>query len=946
MKARIFFVTVCWCILLSAEVAGTHLRAADLKVEPVCGSPRTFRITVIAYLNTQSNTRFGTNSQVFFGDGGQVRIPLTIATVRPDLGVNIAVATFVTTHTYSSDGTYTVAYQERDRSSGILNIVNSDDVPYTTFVTHVVNSKYSCNNYPVLTVPPLDRACFAVAFFHTPGAYDIDGDSLSYELTIPKRDVATFANYTSPASSSFYVNFNTGNEAKTGPPTFGINPITGLLTWDAPGSQGEYNIAFNIIEWRKDSLSGTYTRLSTTTRDMQIVVEACENIRPTLTVPLSICVEAGTAIDETIFGADGDNQQVKIEVFSEIIDLEASQLPATYTPQPPAYMSSVPMAELKFHWQTDCIHVRTQPYQVVFKITDNPPLGPKLVNFQVWNITVVAPAPMWQMTQLDLVKRAAVLRWDPYVCSNADKMQVWRKVDSYSYAPGPCDMGIPKFLGYTLVGEVPIGHTSFLDTNQGKGLVVGAKYCYRLVAYFNAPNNVASKVSPEQCVGPIEADAPVITHVTVEKTDPNAGTHRVSWRSPFNINATQFPKPYQYEVYQAEGFFGETNLRTIGRTNDTTFQSTSLNTLEKVFNYRIVLYAKPQNASAFVPVDTSAVASSIQLLLTPGEKKFDLAWSDSVPWSNVVQSKPYHLIYRGKENDDPSQMILIDSVNVTENGFVYTDVGRFGNEGIQDDQRYSYRVITRGTYGNPTISVQENASPVLTSYPDSDLLPCTQVLTLNRIDCEDYLTTPTCDQTSFTNQFSWHVTTRGGCRKNIVSFNVYAADTPESEFVKIASHLKDTIFRDSGLPSFARCYRVSAVDANGLESELSEASCNDNCPYYLLPNVFTPNGDGFNDTFSANFDRLLGGETIPTGPIRCPRFVRSVSVTICNRWGQEVFHFASDNPETIVIDWAGKDSSGNDLTTGVYYFTANIQFDVLDPLKQNQVIRGWVHLLR
>jgi hypothetical protein len=922
------------------------LRAADVKVEPVCGNPRTFRITVMAYLNTQSNTRFGTNSQVFFGDGGQVRIPLTIATVRPDLGVNIAVATFVTTHTYATDGIYTVAYQERDRSSGILNIANSDDVPYTTFVTHVVNSKYSCNNYPVLTVPPLDRACFAVAFFHTPGAYDIDGDSLSYELTVPKSDVSTFANYTSPASSSFYTNFNIGNEAKTGPPTFGIDPVTGLLTWDSPGAQGEYNIAFNIIEWRKDSLSGTYTRLSTTTRDMQILVEACDNIRPTLTVPVSVCVEAGTVIDESIFGTDGDNHRVKIEVFSEITDLEPDQLPASYSPNPPEFVSSVPAAEVKFHWQTDCIHVRTQPYQVVFKITDDPPLGPKLVNFQVWNITVVAPAPVWQETQLDLVKRSAVLQWQPYACANADKMQVWRKVDSYSYVPGLCEMGIPKFLGYTLVGEVPIGQTSFIDTNQGKGLVVGAKYCYRLVAYFNAPNNVASKVSAELCVGPIEADAPVITHVSVEKTDPEVGIHRISWRSPFNINTTQFPQPYEYEVYQADSFFGEAGIRKVGRTNDTTFENRGLNTLEKVFNYRVVLYAKPQNAVAFVPVDTSAVASSVHLVLTPGEQKFDLAWSDSVPWSNVVQSKPYHLIYRGKENDHPNQMILIDSVNVTENGFVYTDVGRFANEGIQDDQRYSYRVVTRGTYGNPQIQLQENASQVLTSYPESDLLPCTQVLTLNRIECDDYLATQNCGQTFFTNRFSWQVTTRGGCRKNIVSYNVYAADTPESEFVKIASNITDTIFQDVGLPSFARCYRVSAVDVKGMESELSEASCNDNCPFYLLPNVFTPNGDGLNDTFSANFDRLLGGETIPTGPVRCPRFVRSVSVKICNRWGQEVFHFASENPETIVIDWNGKDMGGQELSNGVYYYTADIQFDVLDPLKQSQVIRGWVHLLR
>ena len=266
----------------------THVRAADIKIESTCDNPLTFSITIIAYLNTQSNTRFGTNSQVFFGDGTFERIPVTTATLRPDLGLNIAVATYSTTHTYSIYGSYTVAYVERDRSRGILNIADSHDVPYTTFVTHTIDQNNDCNHYPELTVPPLDRACFGVTFFHTPGAYDVDGDSLSYELTIPKSSPTAFAEYTSPISSRFYTSFNQGNEDKTGPPIFSINSINGLLTWDAPGMQGEYNIAFNIIEWRKDSLSGQYQKLSTTTRDMQIVVEECENIRPELKVPVDI----------------------------------------------------------------------------------------------------------------------------------------------------------------------------------------------------------------------------------------------------------------------------------------------------------------------------------------------------------------------------------------------------------------------------------------------------------------------------------------------------------------------------------------------------------------------------------------------------------------------------------------------------------------------------------
>src|SRR4051794_7264427 len=77
----------------------THLRAADILVERVCGT-LTFKITIIAYLNSQSTTKFGTDSEILFGDFFQQKIPLTVATPRPDLGININVATFTIEHTY------------------------------------------------------------------------------------------------------------------------------------------------------------------------------------------------------------------------------------------------------------------------------------------------------------------------------------------------------------------------------------------------------------------------------------------------------------------------------------------------------------------------------------------------------------------------------------------------------------------------------------------------------------------------------------------------------------------------------------------------------------------------------------------------------------------------------------------------------------------------------
>lgn len=945
-KVFLLFLLVWAFVLPGSNAHATHIRAADLKVEPICDRARTFRITVIAYLNTKSNTRFGTSSQVYFGDGESVRIPITFAEVRADLGEDIAVATFTTTYTYASEGTYTVTYMERDRSTGIVNITNSQDVPYVTSVTHSFNSKTGCNNYPVLSVPPLDRACFGVAFLHSPGAYDVDGDSLSYQLSVPKGNLNTAADYTSPIATRFYTNYNQGNEAKNGAPVFFIGSVSGVLTWDAPGLLGEYNIAFNVIEWRKDSLTGVYQKLSTTTRDMQILVDECDNIRPELQVPADVCVIAGTKVEEIIFGTDEEKHPVKIEVFSEVLDFTSDKFPATYSPSPPVFVSSDPHAELRFSWNTDCMHVRAQPYQVVFKITDDPPKGPKLVNFKIWNIKVIAPPPLWKDAKLNLVNRSAILSWSNYSCNNANHIQVWRKVDSYPYTPGPCETGLPKSLGYDLVANVNATETTFTDTNQGRGLVVGARYCYRLMAYFNAPASTPSVVSMEVCLDPIQADAPVITHVSIVSTAKDEGRIAVSWRSPFDINATQFPKPYEYEVFRAKGIAGDTSIVKAGRVRDTTFLDTGVNTAELFHNYRIVLYAQPEGAPSFIPVDTSAVASSVRLVLSPGEKQFQLTWRDSVPWSNVSQKRPYHLIYRGIEDEDPRRMVLIDSINVADNGFEYIDLGKYNNQSIEDDVRYSYRILTRGTYGNPAIQLQENFSQVVTAYPKNELAPCDQRIIINQIKCEDYLAGNNCDQTEFSNTLHWGLNATRGCRKDIVAYNVYASAEPEGEYVLLASQVKDTLFVDTGLPSFKRCYKVSAIDKNGVESELSESVCNDNCPYYMLPNVFTPNADGYNDTFNANFDRLLDVDVNTDGPIRCPRFVTSVSLKIYNRWGKEVFHFKSADKESALIDWNGKDVNGNLLETGLYYYAATVTFDVLDPSQQTREIKGWVHLLK
>ena len=90
----------------------------------------------------------------------------------------------------------------------------------------------------------------------------------------------------------------------------------------------------------------------------------------------------------------------------------------------------------------------------------------------------------------------------------------------------------------------------------------------------------------------------------------------------------------------------------------------------------------------------------------------------------------------------------------------------------------------------------------------------------------------------------------------------------------------------------------------------------------IAPNVFTPNGDGYNDCFKI---------VIPKLPPTCKNF----EVVFFNRWGQEMFTIEQEGN---VLCWDGNYSqNGVPVNAGVYFYIVK----VLD-----RQINGTVHILR
>ena len=178
---------------------------------------------------------------------------------------------------------------------------------------------------------------------------------------------------------------------------------------------------------------------------------------------------------------------------------------------------------------------------------------------------------------------------------------------------------------------------------------------------------------------------------------------------------------------------------------------------------------------------------------------------------------------------------------------------------------------------------------------------------------------------------NWQYIGDSTCASDLTNFRIYFSKQlshnyvliKEIDNIKLRSYFDD---RSEMAYSLAGCYVITAVDSYNNESVYSNEVCVDNCLGYMLPNVFTPNNDGINDTFV---------------PIKGVYFVEKIDLTIFNRWGEEVFR--TNDPQ---IRWDGKDNEKHlDCSAGVYYYTCAIYEIWLNGTKVRS-ISGTINIFR
>lgn len=913
---KINHVYLFFCLLIFGRLQATHNRAGEItytRISPTMAivsgvevEVYRYRITIVKYTN------FGdgiidrcSDTAVYFGDGEKgiayrvngntfgclsecnTSVPCgSIIISTPGYTVNKSI--YMVEHTYPGPGKYRIRTLEPNRNFGIKNIPNSVNLPFYLEAFLEIKSFSGANTSPVLKYDPIDKGCIGQCFQHNPAAFDPDGDSLSYELTTCRGEGGnTIPGYTYPDAGPGGL--------------FTIDPVTGMLNWCNPQEAGEYNIAFIIREWRKDTNNGYY-QIGYVLRDMQVIIGICNTASPPIVItPVDTCVEAGTLIEKTIVVTDTNT--------NHLISLEGAG-GAFEAASPAALLTNTQMIvnqpllntlSASFSWQTNCDHLRNQAYYTVFKAQDNTS-NPKMVRFAIYNIRVRPPS-VKNVTAIPFGSSMKI-SWDFSTCSPLHNplvgYKVYRKNNCEPYKNDACSNSVLVSSGFELVGQTSSKINQLIDDNNGDGLVVGESYSYMVIALY--ADSMQSHGSNQVCAK-LKRDVPVILNVDVLSTSDQNGSILIRWSKPLttpgNLDPVVFPGPYKFILKH----LGATGLpETIFTTSATTlaqleteFIHKNLNTTLKAEEYVI------EFVSGTTPVGSSQKATSVFLSLTGSDRQIDLKWGAKTPWKN------YNYTVKRK---NPGETTFKVVATTTAQSFVDTET-------IVNNYTYCYQVTSEGAFSDAGLPKPLiNNSQQMCVLAEDKTAPCSPTLNIEA-DCPSgYL------------KITWNDIAKS-CDKSddVVSYQLFHRPTVTNEYTLRSTFTQQSIkeYVSPANEPVQGCFIIVATDSSGNASKPASDFCIDNCPVFELPNVFTPNNDNINDNFQAVKIRQ----------------VLKIDLKVFDRWGNLVY-----NTTDPYFKWNGQSNITNQqVSEGTFFYLC----DVFEPRLRGinkRTLKGTVTMLR
>ncbi len=849
-------------LLNTVILFATHQRAGEITYTHEGGLTYKFTITTYTYAPSPADRP---EIEVLWGDGTGSMITRS---VEQFLGNDIKLSQYVASHTFPAVGSYSITFEDPNRNAGIVNIPNSVNIPFFLETILVIHPFLGSNSSPQLQTQPIDNGCTNVPFYHNPGAYDPDGDSLAYSLIYCRGyEGVEIPGYSYPSAAN----------------SITIDPYTGEFAWDYPLITGEYNIAILIREFRNGVFIGSVVR------DMQITIAPCNNQPPEITA-YDTCVVAGERLRLPVIAID-DKATNRVTLSATGHPFRLSYSPAVFDP-----ITDFPPVTGIFNWETHCTHVKKEAYQVLFRAVDSDPQV-ALTTYKTINIKVIAPEP--ENLMATPLGNMIHLEWDASICTNVIGYKIYKRRGSNPFEPEYCQTGMPPDKGYQLIGTTDgLTTTAFIDDGSVMPIYHNNEYCYRVVAYF--ADGAESYVSDEVCSA-IFSDAPRLIHVDVLTTDSLTGEIFIQWIAPSEIDSMIFPPPYEYRLKRKSD--DEPSFIQLHTSSEpSSYQDQFLNTAALTYTYMIELWSLAGDEP--ILIENSDPANSVFISIGAFDKMLRLTWNEETPWVNTS-----YTIYRYNE-----ELSVFDSIGVTENHF-------YDDRDLENGKRYCYYIRSEGGYFFPDTIFplynrsQENCNVPIDTVPPE--LPTVAMTT----DCE-------------TIEVSWNYDDPL-LYEDVGVYTIYYKPSYQQEYEPLVTfenpgrdcYFQNCYYTIDQLDVIIGCLALTVTDTTGNESALSDTICfdYDECIYYTLPNVFTPNGDGFNDLF-----------------IPFPyKNISKVSMIIHNRYGRIVFKTEDPN-----INWDGKDHLTHlPCSEGQYYYSCEIFIQALTGVVSKK-IHGSITLTR
>ena len=865
-KLRVIRASVVWAVLWtmgSSASWATHNRAGEITYSHIQGL--TYEVVITTYTKSSALADRPWLYLTWGDESTDVLDSLEREQPIVNLPGDIQRNVYRGTHTYGGPGVYPILVEDPNRNEGVLNMTGSVDTPFAIQSLLIIDPQAGHNNSVQLLNPATENACLNQYWIHNPAAHDPDGDVLTYSL-VPSRGFG----------GAFIPSYVYPDEISAAADVFAIDTNTGDLTWNTPQVAGEYNVAIRIEEWRE--VQGVMRKVGEVTRDLQIDVQLCANQPPEVGELSDTCVLAGTSLTFEVTATDPDGDGVSMDAVGGAL---------SEVTHPASFVSMAGSGMGTFSWTPQCDEVRAQPYQVVFKAQDLGNAIP-LVDIETRQITVISP-PVIDLS-VEPVGYDMVVNWSPNECVDG-LSQTERELGSYEvhrrlqapsdWEPGLCEVGVPEGEGYALVGNTTtLDDVGWVDES---GLSFGVTYCYRVATRYS--DGGLSLASEEVC-GRIRKDIPVMTRASIGSTG-TSDSLLVGWSPPNELDSLAFPGPYRYELWE-RGTVGAGAFE-LAWTSDSESSPWNLDTLVWLDG-----------------VNTSGQGWEYEIRLHSGEQLVGVPPSATTPWLSFVPDD--NRLRLEVQQDVPWRVdaFVIERQVPTGGGYEVLDtvtVPFYVDTNLVNGQTYCYRVTTLGTYDDPsTEQPLVNLSQEGCAQPFDFTAPCDMALEVVP-NCEDQR-----------DSLTWQPVP--GCESDdIVAYRIYWAPfagdslTLWKEFEGIENN--EAIFNeDDDLGTIAGCFAVTALDSlnpgpDGVlrrnEGGARDTVCVDNCPYYFLPNVFSPNGDGENDAFRA----------FPW------KFIDSVQVDIFNRYG--VLVYQTNDPW---VNWDGTYlDTGEPMPDGVYVYT-------------------------